>query len=101
MNWGHLLQDLVVLSFIFWPFITLFLIYKCNIPLLKLDIKYVIEKVWVPVNVVKVKAFVSKQDQQNHKEVVKYEKKLLCDGKQHLTESLREKCFRIKVSAPF
>ncbi|XP_019594442.2 centromere-associated protein E isoform X1 [Rhinolophus sinicus] len=37
-----------------------------------------------------------KQDQQNHKEVVKYEKKLRCDGKQHLTESLREKCFRIK-----
>ncbi|XP_019481417.1 PREDICTED: centromere-associated protein E [Hipposideros armiger] len=36
------------------------------------------------------------RDQQNHKEVVKYEKKLLCDGKQHLTKSLREKCFRIK-----
>ncbi|KAL2780687.1 centromere-associated protein E isoform 2 [Daubentonia madagascariensis] len=37
-----------------------------------------------------------KQDQQNHKEVVKYEKRLLSDGQQHLTESLREKCFRIK-----
>ncbi|XP_062964378.1 centromere-associated protein E isoform X2 [Cynocephalus volans] len=31
-----------------------------------------------------------KQDQQNHEEVIKYEKKLLSD------ESLREKCFRIK-----
>ncbi|TKC46666.1 hypothetical protein EI555_012319, partial [Monodon monoceros] len=40
--------------------------------------------------------FVSKQNQQNHEEVVKYEKKLLCDGNQHLIESLREKCFRIK-----
>eukprot|EP00070_Physeter_catodon_P006932 XP_007114879.2 centromere-associated protein E isoform X4 [Physeter catodon] len=37
-----------------------------------------------------------KQNQQNHEEVVKYEKKLLCDGNQHLIESLREKCFRIK-----
>ncbi|XP_067591543.1 centromere-associated protein E isoform X1 [Pseudorca crassidens] len=37
-----------------------------------------------------------KQNQQNHGEVVKYEKKLLCDGNQHLIESLREKCFRIK-----
>ncbi|KAM9699848.1 centromere-associated protein E isoform 4-T4 [Dama dama] len=36
-----------------------------------------------------------KQDQQNHKEV-KYEKKFLCDGNQHLIGSLREKCFRIK-----
>ncbi|XP_040093682.1 centromere-associated protein E isoform X3 [Oryx dammah] len=36
-----------------------------------------------------------KQDQQNHKEV-KYEKRLLCDGNQHLIGSLREKCFRIK-----
>ncbi|XP_024907486.1 centromere-associated protein E isoform X6 [Pteropus alecto] len=36
------------------------------------------------------------RDQQNHKEVVQYEKKVLCDGKQHLIESLREKCFRIK-----
>ncbi|XP_059517392.1 centromere-associated protein E-like isoform X3 [Myotis daubentonii] len=37
-----------------------------------------------------------KQDQRNHKEVVKHEKKLLCDEKEHPTESLREKCFRIK-----
>ncbi|XP_064141560.1 centromere-associated protein E isoform X2 [Loxodonta africana] len=37
-----------------------------------------------------------KKDQQNHKEVVKYRKSSLCDGKQHLMESLREKCFRIK-----
>ncbi|XP_061047183.1 centromere-associated protein E isoform X2 [Eubalaena glacialis] len=37
-----------------------------------------------------------KQKQQNHEEVVKYEKKLLCVGNQHLIESLREKCFRIK-----
>uniref|UniRef100_A0A673TN84 Centromere-associated protein E n=1 Tax=Suricata suricatta TaxID=37032 RepID=A0A673TN84_SURSU len=37
-----------------------------------------------------------KQDQQNHKEVVKYEKKLLCNGKHHCTESLRDKCSRIK-----
>nr|KAF6430935.1 centromere protein E [Rousettus aegyptiacus] len=36
------------------------------------------------------------RDQQNHKEVVEYEKKVPCDGKQHLIESLREKCFRIK-----
>ncbi|XP_036887808.1 centromere-associated protein E isoform X2 [Sturnira hondurensis] len=36
------------------------------------------------------------RDQQNDKEVVKYGKKLLCDGKQYLPESLREKCFRIK-----
>uniref|UniRef100_G3TJU7 Centromere-associated protein E n=1 Tax=Loxodonta africana TaxID=9785 RepID=G3TJU7_LOXAF len=36
------------------------------------------------------------RDQQNHKEVVKYRKSSLCDGKQHLMESLREKCFRIK-----
>uniref|UniRef100_A0A8C6BC56 Centromere-associated protein E n=1 Tax=Monodon monoceros TaxID=40151 RepID=A0A8C6BC56_MONMO len=36
------------------------------------------------------------RNQQNHEEVVKYEKKLLCDGNQHLIESLREKCFRIK-----
>nr|XP_031546346.1 centromere-associated protein E isoform X2 [Vicugna pacos] len=36
------------------------------------------------------------RDQQNHREVVKYEKKLLCDGNQHLTERLKEKCFRIK-----
>ncbi|XP_023387152.1 centromere-associated protein E isoform X8 [Pteropus vampyrus] len=44
----------------------------------------------------KSKAELEKKDQQNHKEVVKYEKKVLCDGKQHLIESLREKCFRIK-----
>ncbi|XP_008579154.1 PREDICTED: centromere-associated protein E isoform X2 [Galeopterus variegatus] len=37
-----------------------------------------------------------KQDRQNYEEVIKYEKKLLSDGQQHLTESLREKCFRIK-----
>uniref|UniRef100_A0A673TLI0 Centromere-associated protein E n=1 Tax=Suricata suricatta TaxID=37032 RepID=A0A673TLI0_SURSU len=36
------------------------------------------------------------RDQQNHKEVVKYEKKLLCNGKHHCTESLRDKCSRIK-----
>ncbi|XP_055443834.1 centromere-associated protein E isoform X4 [Bubalus kerabau] len=36
-----------------------------------------------------------KQDQQNHQEV-KYEKRLLCDGNQHLIGSLREKCCRIK-----
>nr|XP_019594443.1 PREDICTED: centromere-associated protein E isoform X2 [Rhinolophus sinicus] len=44
----------------------------------------------------KSKAELQKKDQQNHKEVVNYEKKLQCDGKQHVTESLREKCFRIK-----
>ncbi|XP_070289306.1 centromere-associated protein E isoform X2 [Myotis yumanensis] len=36
------------------------------------------------------------KDQQNHKEVVKHKKKLLCDEKEHPTESLREKCFKIK-----
>ncbi|PNJ84337.1 CENPE isoform 6 [Pongo abelii] len=35
-----------------------------------------------------------KQDQQNHQ--VKPEERLLSDGQQHLTESLREKCSRIK-----
>ncbi|XP_053453331.1 centromere-associated protein E [Nycticebus coucang] len=35
-------------------------------------------------------------DQQHHKEVVKYEKRLLSDGQQHLTENLKEKCFQIK-----
>ncbi|XP_011529849.1 centromere-associated protein E isoform X6 [Homo sapiens] len=35
-----------------------------------------------------------KQDRQNHQ--VKPEKRLLSDGQQHLTESLREKCSRIK-----
>ncbi|XP_032316904.1 centromere-associated protein E isoform X5 [Camelus ferus] len=39
---------------------------------------------------------IARQDQQNHREVVKYEKKLQCDGNQHLTERLKEKCFRIK-----
>ncbi|XP_073897568.1 centromere-associated protein E isoform X2 [Castor canadensis] len=34
-------------------------------------------------------------DHQTHKEVVKF-KRLLCDGEQHLTKSLKEKCFRIK-----
>nr|XP_030720024.1 centromere-associated protein E isoform X8 [Globicephala melas] len=41
-------------------------------------------------------AKLQEKNQQNHGEVVKYEKKLLCDGNQHLIESLREKCFRIK-----
>ncbi|XP_006872786.1 PREDICTED: centromere-associated protein E [Chrysochloris asiatica] len=36
------------------------------------------------------------RDQQNHKEIIKYEKSSLCDGKQKLTETLREKCFRVK-----
>uniref|UniRef100_A0A8B9WLG0 Centromere-associated protein E n=1 Tax=Bos mutus grunniens TaxID=30521 RepID=A0A8B9WLG0_BOSMU len=36
------------------------------------------------------------RDQQNHQEV-KYEKRLLCDGNQHLIGSLREKCCRIKL----
>ncbi|XP_027454308.1 centromere-associated protein E isoform X1 [Zalophus californianus] len=36
------------------------------------------------------------RDQQNHKEVVKYEKQLQCNERHHLTESLREKCSRIK-----
>ncbi|KAF6129288.1 centromere protein E [Phyllostomus discolor] len=44
----------------------------------------------------KSKDDLQEKDQQNDKEVVKYEKKLLCDERQHLTESLREKCFRIK-----
>ncbi|XP_059960378.1 centromere-associated protein E isoform X2 [Mesoplodon densirostris] len=39
---------------------------------------------------------IHKKNQQNHEEVVKYENKLLCDGNQHLIDSLREKCFRIK-----
>uniref|UniRef100_A0A8C7ELF2 Centromere-associated protein E n=1 Tax=Neovison vison TaxID=452646 RepID=A0A8C7ELF2_NEOVI len=37
------------------------------------------------------------RDQQNHKEVVKYEKQLQCNEKHYLTESLREKCSRIKL----
>ncbi|KAB0372921.1 hypothetical protein FD755_015674, partial [Muntiacus reevesi] len=44
----------------------------------------------------KSKDELQKKDQQNHEEV-KYEKKLLCDGNQHLTGSLREKCFRIEL----
>ncbi|XP_044923007.1 centromere-associated protein E isoform X3 [Mustela putorius furo] len=36
------------------------------------------------------------RDQQNHKEVVKYEKQLQCNEKHLLTESLRKKCSRIK-----
>uniref|UniRef100_A0A4W2GQF3 Centromere-associated protein E n=1 Tax=Bos indicus x Bos taurus TaxID=30522 RepID=A0A4W2GQF3_BOBOX len=36
------------------------------------------------------------RDQQNHQEV-KYEKRSLCDGNQHLIGSLREKCCRIKL----
>uniref|UniRef100_G1SDW0 Centromere-associated protein E n=1 Tax=Oryctolagus cuniculus TaxID=9986 RepID=G1SDW0_RABIT len=37
-----------------------------------------------------------KQDQQNSKELVEHEKVLMADGQHHPTESLREKCFRIK-----
>lgn len=37
-----------------------------------------------------------KKDQQNSKELVEHEKVLMADGQQHPTESLREKCFRIK-----
>ncbi|XP_010846567.1 PREDICTED: centromere-associated protein E isoform X4 [Bison bison bison] len=40
-------------------------------------------------------AKLQEKDQQNHQEV-KYEKRLLCDGNQHLIGSLREKCCRIK-----
>ncbi|KAG3275868.1 centromere protein E [Ictidomys tridecemlineatus] len=36
------------------------------------------------------------RDHQNHKEIIKYERSSLCDGEEHNTESLREKCFRIK-----
>uniref|UniRef100_A0A5F7ZA89 Centromere-associated protein E n=1 Tax=Macaca mulatta TaxID=9544 RepID=A0A5F7ZA89_MACMU len=42
----------------------------------------------------KSKDELQKKDQQNHQ--VKPEKRLLSDGQQHLTESLREKCSRIK-----
>ncbi|XP_051676102.2 centromere-associated protein E isoform X1 [Oryctolagus cuniculus] len=35
-------------------------------------------------------------DQQNSKELVEHEKVLMADGQHHPTESLREKCFRIK-----
>ncbi|XP_075400090.1 centromere-associated protein E isoform X3 [Tenrec ecaudatus] len=37
-----------------------------------------------------------RQDPQTHREVTRYEQSLPCDGKEHLMESLREKCFRIK-----
>ncbi|XP_054447805.1 centromere-associated protein E [Pteronotus mesoamericanus] len=43
-----------------------------------------------------LRKMIARQDQPNGKEVLKYEKKLLCDGKEHLTESLREKCLQIK-----
>ncbi|MEJ1270799.1 centromere protein E [Cricetulus griseus] len=36
------------------------------------------------------------KDHQNHEEIVKHAKRLLYDGEQHSTESLREKCLRIK-----
>ncbi|XP_033070794.1 centromere-associated protein E isoform X6 [Trachypithecus francoisi] len=42
----------------------------------------------------KSKDELQKKDQQNHQ--IKPEKRLLSDGQQHLTESLREKCSRIK-----
>ncbi|XP_077738302.1 centromere-associated protein E isoform X3 [Canis aureus] len=44
----------------------------------------------------KSKDELQKKDQQNQKEIVKYEKRLQCNEKHHLTESLREKCSRIK-----
>ncbi|XP_045840361.1 centromere-associated protein E isoform X3 [Meles meles] len=44
----------------------------------------------------KSKDELQKKDQQNHKEVVKYDKQLQCNEKHYLTESLREKCSRIK-----
>ncbi|XP_027454311.1 centromere-associated protein E isoform X4 [Zalophus californianus] len=44
----------------------------------------------------KSKDELQQKDQQNHKEVVKYEKQLQCNERHHLTESLREKCSRIK-----
>ncbi|KAI5226055.1 Centromere-Associated Protein E [Manis pentadactyla] len=44
----------------------------------------------------KSKDELQEKDQQSHKEVTKYKKKLLCDEKHHLQESLREKCFRIQ-----
>ncbi|XP_022374059.1 centromere-associated protein E isoform X2 [Enhydra lutris kenyoni] len=44
----------------------------------------------------KSKDELQKKDQQNHKELVKYEKQLQCNEKHYLTESLREKCSRIK-----
>ncbi|XP_071470947.1 centromere-associated protein E [Marmota flaviventris] len=44
----------------------------------------------------KSKDELQKKDHQNHKEVIKYERSSLCDGEEHHTENLREKCFRIK-----
>nr|XP_011747463.1 centromere-associated protein E isoform X10 [Macaca nemestrina] len=41
-----------------------------------------------------LREMIARQDQQNHQ--VKPEKRLLSDGQQNLTESLREKCSRIK-----
>ncbi|XP_057562606.1 centromere-associated protein E isoform X1 [Hippopotamus amphibius kiboko] len=43
-----------------------------------------------------LREMIARQNQQNHEELITYEKKSLCDGNQHLIESLREKCFRIK-----
>ncbi|KAL1772141.1 centromere-associated protein E [Sigmodon hispidus] len=37
-----------------------------------------------------------RKDHQNHDEIVEHAKELLCDGEQHRTEHLREKCLRIK-----
>ncbi|XP_021089639.1 centromere-associated protein E [Mesocricetus auratus] len=37
-----------------------------------------------------------RKDHQNHEEIVKPAKGSVCDGEQHSTESLREKCLRIK-----
>lgn len=37
-----------------------------------------------------------RKDHQNHEEIVKHAKELLCDGEQHGTRKLREKCLRIK-----
>ncbi|XP_038167398.1 centromere-associated protein E isoform X2 [Arvicola amphibius] len=37
-----------------------------------------------------------RKDHQNHKEIVKHAKELLCDGEQHGTRKLQEKCLRIK-----
>ncbi|XP_034886022.1 centromere-associated protein E-like [Mirounga leonina] len=44
----------------------------------------------------KSKDELQKKDQQNHKGVLKYEKQSQCNERHHLTESLREKCSRIK-----
>ncbi|KAK7819394.1 hypothetical protein U0070_025422, partial [Myodes glareolus] len=37
-----------------------------------------------------------KSDHQNHEEIVKHAEELLCDGEQHGTRELQEKCLRIK-----